>query len=62
MHDIKLGNGRPEDTAGMLPREAMAYNFLDSIGIPYARADHIDLAAYTMEDCKKIDAILDAMI
>ena len=35
-----LYDGRPEDTAGRLPREVRTYDYLDTLQIPYQRTDH----------------------
>ncbi|MCR4708069.1 MAG: prolyl-tRNA synthetase associated domain-containing protein [Clostridiales bacterium] len=55
-----LYDGRPEDTAGRLPREIRTYDFLDSLGIPYQRTDHE--RADNMAACNEIDAILGVII
>ena len=55
-----LFNGRPEDTAGRLPREIRTYDFLDELGISYQRTDHE--RADNMEACNEIDAVLDVLI
>ena len=57
---MELQQGRPEDTAGRLPREIRTYDYLDSLGIEYIRTDHE--AANNMEACNKIDAILGVII
>ena len=36
---MELYKGRPEDTAGRLPREIRTYDFLDELGIEYFRHD-----------------------
>ena len=53
---MKLLHGRPEMTAGRLPKEIRVYDFLDSLQIAYDRVDHE--AAMTMEACIAIDAAL----
>ncbi|MCR5294535.1 MAG: prolyl-tRNA synthetase associated domain-containing protein [Lachnospiraceae bacterium] len=53
-----LEKGRPDDLSGRLPREIACYDLLDSLGIEYYRTDHPDAAAYTMEACREIDAVL----
>lgn len=58
--EIKLYNGRPENTDSREDREVRVYDLLDSLGIEYSRADHD--AAMTMEDCAEIDTILDVMM
>ena len=53
---MELFHGRPADPAGRLPREIRTYDFLDSLGIAYERADHE--SADNMEACNAIDAAL----
>ena len=53
---MELYNGRPETTEGRLDREIRTYDFLDSLGIAYARTDHEP--ALNMEACTAIDAVL----
>ncbi|MBR2122858.1 MAG: prolyl-tRNA synthetase associated domain-containing protein [Lachnospiraceae bacterium] len=48
--------GRPAETKGRAEAEIRTYDFLDSLGIKYERADHE--AAFTMEACEEIDAVL----
>lgn len=55
---MELFRGRPENTEGRLPREARVYGYLDRLGIPYDRADHQDMPAMTMEDCRRIEGVL----
>ncbi len=55
-----LYNGRPENTEGRLEKEIRSYDFLDSIGVNYARVDHE--ASMSMEACRKIDAELGTTI
>lgn len=55
-----LENGRPANTEGRLQKELRSYEFLDSLGIEYARIDHE--AAMTMEVCEEIDKTLGATI
>jgi Ala-tRNA(Pro) deacylase len=62
MSDYVLEKGRPEDTAGRLPKEVRCYDLLDSLGIEYYRVDHRSEPADTMEACDRIDAILNAVI
>lgn len=57
---MELFNGRPQDLSGRLEREIRVYDFLDNLGIEYVRTDHEP--AQTMEDCNKIDKILDVLI
>ena len=51
-----LEQGRPADAPGRLEKEMRVYDFLDSLGISYARVDHE--AAMTMEACIAVDAVL----
>ena len=37
---MELYNGRPEDTSGRKEKEIKVYDILDSLHIPYIRADH----------------------
>lgn len=46
---MDLYSGRPDNTAGRLPREIRTYDFLDHLGIEYKRTDHE--AANNMEAC-----------
>ena len=48
---MELYNGRPEDTSGRKEKEIKVYDILDSLHIPYIRADHE--AVMTMEACAK---------
>ena len=57
---IVLYDGRPEDAASRLPREARTYDLLDSLSIPYKRTDHEK--TMTMEACNEIDAVLGVVI
>lgn len=57
---MELYKGRPESNEGRLPREIRVYDFLDELGLEYARTDHEH--ADHMEDCYEIDAILEATI
>lgn len=52
--EIKLYKGRPNEQRES--REMAAYDFLDSLGIEYSRADHE--RADTMEACLEIDRVL----
>lgn len=60
--DLILEKGSPKDFSGRLDREIRCYEFLDSLGIEYYRCDHPDSNANTMEDCMKVDAILEAVV
>jgi len=57
-----LEKGRPVSNDGRLDKEIRCYDFLDQLGIEYWRTDHPDAEAYTMEACKEIDAVLEAMV
>ena len=57
---MELYEGRPENTADRLPREVRTYDFLDSLGIEYKRADHE--RADTMEACNAVDEVLGVVI
>ena len=54
--DKTIYTGRPEDSSGRLEKEIRVYDFLDSLGIEYKRADHE--ALMTMEACEAIDRVL----
>lgn len=53
---MELYNGCPEDTSGRKEKEIKVYDILDSLHIPYIRADHE--AVMTMEACEEIDKAL----
>ena len=55
---LKLEYGRPGDAECRLKKERRTYDFLDSLGIEYARVDH-EITA-TMEECLAIDGTLGA--
>ena len=55
-----IENGRPTSNEGRLKKEIKSYDFLDSLGIEYERADHE--AAMTMEACEEVDRALGAKI
>ena len=69
---MQLLNGRPAATPtelqdenfaeekDRLAKEIRVYDFLDNLGIDYQRIDHAP--AMTMEVCKKIDEVLEAVI
>ena len=57
---MQLFKGRPIDLSDRLAREVRVYDFLDELGIEYVRTDHEP--AQTMEDCNKIDKVLDVLI
>ena len=54
---MELYQDRPENDTGRLPREQRTYDYLDNLGIFYARTDHE--MATTMEACAEIDAVLE---
>ena len=54
-----LQKGRPEDDQRQA-RELRCYDLLDELGVEYDRVDH--LPAETMEVCRQIDEVLDALI
>ena len=58
--DKTVYTGRPENTEGRLEKEIAVYDFLDSFGIEYKRADHE--ALMTMEACEAVDQLLGAQI
>ena len=60
--DLKLEKGRPSDFDTRIEKEKRCYELLDSLGLEYWRCDHPDENANTMEDCLKIDAILEAVV
>lgn len=60
--ELKLEKGSPENYEGRLDKEKRCYELLDSLGLEYWRCDHPDANADTMEDCLKIDAILEAVV
>ena len=57
---MELYKGRPEDISDREEREVRVYDLLDSLGIKYFRTDHEH--ADTMEECNRIDAVLDVVI
>lgn len=57
---MELQKGRPADTAGRLDKEIRTYDLLDRLGVEYERIDHEP--AVTMEDCKEVDQLLEAVI
>lgn len=52
--------GRPREEKARRPRETAVYDLLDSLAVPYSRIDHPE--AKTMDACRCIDEILDAVI
>ena len=57
---MELQKGRPADTSGRLEKETRTYDLLDRLGVEYERIDHEP--AMTMEDCKEVDQLLEAVI
>lgn len=57
-----LEKGSPADYSDRLMKEQKCYRLLDDLKIEYWRVDHPDANADTMEDCLKIDAILEAVV
>ena len=57
---MELKKGRPADTAGRLEKDIRTYVLLDRLGVEYERIDHEP--AMTMEDCKEVDQLLEAVI
>lgn len=57
---MELQKGRPADTADRLDKEIRTYDLLDRLGVEYERIDHEP--AMTMEDCKEVDQLLEAVI
>jgi len=53
-------NGRPLDAGQREENEKRVYDWLDGLGVPYARVDHE--AAQTMEICLGIEGVLGAPI
>lgn len=58
--DKTIYTGKPQNTEGRLEKEIAVYDFLDSLGIEYKRADHE--ALMTMEACEAVDQLLGARI
>ena len=59
---MEVFEGRPSDVSGRQDREVRVYDFLDSLGIKYWRTDHMGNRAFTMEDCRTIDAALGTLL
>ena len=57
---MELQKGRPADTADRLEKEIRTYDLLDRLGVEYERIDHEP--AMTMEDCKEVDQLLEAVM
>lgn len=60
--ELILEEGSPKDYSDRLEKEKRCYELLDRLGLTYYRCDHPDANANTMEDCLKIDGILEAMV
>lgn len=60
--NLKMEKGSPSSMEGRLDKEKRCYELLDKLGLEYWRCDHPDANANTMEDCKEIDSILDALV
>ena len=58
--DPSIYTGSPADTAGRSPSQIKTYEFLDSLGIEYFRADH--QSADTIEACHQVEKHLDVKI
>ena len=54
--ELILEQGRPASGAGRAEKEMGLYDFLDNLGVSYARIDHAP--AMTMADCEKTDQVL----
>lgn len=59
---MEVFEGRPLDLTGRQDREIRVYDFLDGLGIKYWRTDHMGDRAFTMEDCRTIDAVLGTLL
>lgn len=57
---MELQKGRPADITGRLEKEIRTYDLLDHLAVEYERIDHEP--AMTMEDCKEVDQLLEAVI
>ena len=57
-----LEQGSPADYSGRLEKEQRCYRLLDSLELTYWRCDHPEANANTMEDCLRIDAVLEAAV
>ena len=60
--ELILEKGSPADYSDRLDKEKRCYQLLDELKLEYYRCDHPDANANTMEDCLKIDGILEAMV
>ena len=59
---LELEQGSPADYSDRLPKEQRCYELLDKLKLTYWRCDHPQANANTMEDCRQIDAILNAVV
>ena len=57
---LQLAQGSPSGDCWRRERESAVYELLDRLGIAFERVDHCE--ANTMETCRAIDEILDAVI
>ena len=55
--DPTVYEGRPRDISGRLPNVIRVYDLLDSLHVPYKRADHDALP--TIEACHEVDRLLE---
>lgn len=60
--ELILEKGSPAEYSDRLMKEQRCYQLLDELNIEYWRCDHPDANADTMEDCLKIDKMLDAVV
>lgn len=60
--ELVLEKGSPADYSDRLEKEQRCYRLMDELGLEYWRCDHPDSNADTMEDCLKIDGILEAVV
>ena len=57
---MEKSTGHPQDLQGRTEAELSTYDLLDALSVPYETYCHP--AAYTMEECEKIEAAVDACI
>lgn len=57
---MELQTGRPKDRMGREEKEIRVYDLLDSLGIPYERVDHEEMA--TIDMCHDVEEILQIKI
>lgn len=55
--DPTVYEGRPRDISGRPPKELRVYDLLDSLHVPYKRADHDALP--TIEACHEVNRLLE---